>query len=292
MKKRLFFIAIIFCICGEALFSENLVLKETYNSINNLYIDLSYEKLEISNTSNEEIIVEIESNNNTRIPKIEDKNGVLKISTIKKLCFFGNKCTVKVYIPRGLMLEQVVINSASGDIDVSQFYCDELNIMSVSADVVIDEINTSSDSNIASASGEIEISDFSTQNLKVASTSGEINIQDTNTEYLDVKTTSGNISLMNIMYDYFDVKTISGSVEMNAKHEPIAKSTIESASGSVKISFRKAPSFDLEILTTSGRFIDQIDDLSFSPKGIYKKEYNSGGALLKIKTISGSIRIS
>lgn len=294
MKKRIYLVTIIFSIFLQYVFSENLVLKETYdiNSITNLSIDLSFEELEIDSTSNDEFIIEISSNNDKRVPKVENKNGTLSITTIKKLSLFGTSCSIKLYIPKGVILNKVNINSASGSSDLNNFDCETMNVMTASGMLSFEKINVQSDANILSVSGEVNIEDLKTVNLRVVCTNGKISIEDLDSEYLDIKATSSEVVLSDVIFDYFDIKTISGAITLEAKCEPTAKSSIESVSGNIEIEFAKSPSFDLEFLTTSGRLIDEIDTVSLTPRGLYKKSYNFGGAVLSIKTVSGNIRIS
>lgn len=294
MKKRIYLVIIIFSVFFQYVFSENLMLKETYDidSITDLSIDLSFEELEIDSTSNDEFVVEISSNNDKRVPKVENKNGTLSITTIKKLSLFGTNCSIKLYIPRNVILNNVSINTASGNIDVSNFDCDTINVMTASGVMNFDNINVQNDSNILSVSGGINIEDFETVNLRVVCTNGKISIEDLFSEYLDIKATSSNVLLNDVVFDYFDIKTISGDITLEVNSDISAKSSIETISGDIEIEFDKSPSFDLEMQTTSGRLIDEINTLSVNPRGLYKKSYNLGGAVLSIKTISGNVRIS
>ena len=264
----------------------NLAYQSTFNKneIQNLIINLSSEDLIIENTMNEEITIEVYTNNRKRIPDVIKDKDTLSINTKKNLSIrIGEYCKVYVYIPQENSLSKAKIHLSSGNIELPTFKASKLDIVASSGNIkakklLSDECNllcTSGDikietleggeCNMSSSSGNLSFITVKSQSANFKCTSGNIKIASISCEVFSAITTSGNITIKNATADYFTAKGTSGNLEVELCKAPLAESTLFATSGNISLSIPKTDSFSVEAQTTSGTFNDRIKNIKSVP---------------------------
>lgn len=311
LEKLLFSTLLLFTACSFAT-ADNIVSKEYYptDNINELSIDLVYENIEIKGIHGDEFLVEIESNNSKRIPKVSVENSKLVIETQKRTSVFGNKCTVYLYIPNEFYSSNSNIKSTSGDVTIEDFETGSISMNTTSGDIEITSLDVQEDINIVSTSGDIdflygnakvfsakltsgdiELKDFTAEEITCEITSGDIETEKLECDYFSFKTTSGDIDCYNTVCQYFDIRSTSGSVNIKLDNQLEADSSIITNSGAVKVTVPEEMEFQIKASSSSGKLEDNFNDNTYHPKHDFVSKYNGGGVEIQVETTSGNIEL-
>lgn len=310
--KKVFVSSIILCLAAAVFAMPNMIDKKGFSnsSVNNLDFDLSSETVEIKETLDSNITVEIYCNNNRMAPEVKMNGSTLSLTSKAATSFWvALRCTVYVFIPQGMSFDNInlkttsgeikiepalsahsiAIRSTSGEIDVNGgLFADSITVKSTSADIEVKNLDAD-DLIIESTSGEIELSKYTGGTGSLRTTSGDISVLDFAVEYAKFKTTSGDISVKNLDCDYFDFESTSGSQHTTLINAPIAKSKMESSSGSLDITVPAGSHFEVDVHSNSGTFKDGFSNNRFVPRSTFHEKINDGGAVIELSTSSGDI---
>ena len=314
--KRLITGVFLMALAGNLFATPNLIEKKDIEgaSIKNLYVDLASEIIEIYDTADSDIAIEIYCNNKQYVPQVKVNGSSLYITRQKEFnisLFKALRCEVKVFIPREKTFNEIEIETSSGKIKIkTDLYAGKLKVSSSSAEIESENClysdsikikTTSGDINVAKAdadslviestSGEIELVGYTGGTGSLRTTSGEIACAAFAVEYAKFNTNSGRITVKNLDCDYFDSETTSGSQYFVLKNAPIAKSNINSTSGSVDLIVPKSADFEVEVHSNSGSFKSGFSNNRFVPRQSFHEKINAGGAVINVSTTSGSIEL-
>lgn len=251
-KKSHFFITFNgFEFGGDAKLANSYSFKK--DTINKLDTNLLSEAIEISESSNDEVLVEVYSSNNKNLPNAYVENGVLKIekSVYKELNFGGSR-KVRVYLPGSMNLVDSEINVVSGSIKVIGCNFSSLN---------------------------------------VNNTSGSVKIENCNIPQLRVRSTSGSIKIDGA-YDQIDLKGVSGSIKANLTKALTKDSSLSTTSGSIKLTTPRTSNYTIDYNCTSGSYSDDISSFSSGSKKKGTDLIGNGSVNVTLRTTSGSIKVS
>lgn len=251
MKKKFLIFCYMFFL--TVLFAQNTIYSKSFDldDIYEIKINLTSETVELIDYYSSEVLVEVKSNDLNRTPDIRVVNGKLEIQNSFKRSRLGYSCDVLVYIPHDNSLEKIDVNLLSGSIKADSIYAEQIIL--------------------ETKSGSINGNHLDAVDLSVSAASGSINLRD-------------------ISLDYFDVKAMSGSINLELIDAPIATSYISALSGSINLYIPRDADYDLRVNTLSGSFIDEITGFRGNHCD-FEKKYGDGGALIDLKTTSGSVRL-
>ena len=132
-----------------------------------------------------------------------------------KVIFYNANVVLDVYIPQDYR-ENIIIDTASADVDISNLDINNFQCKTASGDLRIESLG-SDNLTLNTASGDVDIVDFS-GNLKADLVSGDIDVGyrvfDNN---VDIKTISGKVKIDLPQYAEFYLKTNTVSGEVVAK---------------------------------------------------------------------------
>ena len=314
--KKILACSILLSVAAMVFALPNLIEKQSFNhmAVNNIDFNLSSEQLEINETFDSNITIEVYCNNNKMAPEISCSGQNLSVvSRLHNSGFLtaGTRCTLIVYIPQGKNFKDVKLQSSSGEIKLkSELTANNIKIQTTSADIEserglfadniflkatsgeVDAKNLDGDTLVVeTSSGDIEIQNYTGGTGTLKATSGSIDVDDFAVEYAKFKTTSGKISVKNLDCDYFDFDSTSGSQYTTLKNPPLAKSKMETTSGSIDITVPEGSSFEIDVHSNSGTFKDGFSNNKFVPRTPFHERINDGGATIEISTSSGSIEL-
>lgn len=202
------------------------------------------------------------------------------------------KMAYDIYIPKNYKNNLDLI-SASGDIYLE----DEIELKNINMSLVSGNINMEKKVNaqnidINITSGDVYLKDVIAKKMKLKSVSGDINIRDNiNIDEISMKSTSGTIETKDIESENVEIETTSGDIEigkitgnLNMKsisgeieiENLIGKSNLKTTSGNISIN-------DFKILEESN-----INSTSGELKIYMNEESNCH---IKTKTVSGNINL-
>ena len=231
---------------------------------------------------------------------------------------FGGDDKVRVLVPASARLEQVQVQTASGNVDVSDVTTDVLDISSRSGDLHVDltdgnvlkraELHTTSgDAEIRLSAKEAQLHSMSgdmrfigaARVLEVSSTSGDVTVElDADVcEKCSVRSVSGDVSCGGAARQV-SAGTTSGDIELNTASEEVS---FASVSGDVDVVSRSSALRSVEGHTTSGDVTIRLQkgvqgaDISFSTTSgdvNQKIPYVANAPLrIRLQTVSGDIDV-
>ena len=211
--------------------AKNIVYNNSfdYKNIESLEVSLTYENLKISQIYGDEIVIEIGSNNNKKIPQVvleqDELSCTLTITSTVKKATLGNSCTVYLYLPQDFFAGCISISLVSGNLQ---------------ADIL------------------------KAQNaLYIKNVSGRTDIAGCSTDYLNAAAISGNLTIQKISAGYFDIKNTSGNIFLELEKALEAKSYVRNVSGKIQI-YYKRDCFASLAMTGESPFTDDSSELLIS----------------------------
>lgn len=178
-----------------------------------------------------------------------------------------------IYLEDEIELKNINFSLASGNINLSKkINAEDIAIKIASGDISFDEISAAK-INLESISGDINLrSNIKSDKINIKSTSGDIEAKDMETENVDISTISGDIEIGNVIGD-LNIKSTSGDIGIESL---IGGASLNTTSGNISINDFKILK-ESNIYSTSGNL------------NIYlNREANCN---IYTKTISGNIKL-
>ena len=287
--------------------SKSLVYEKEFalDSISSIKTNLASEDLFIKPSKNTLFYVEIYCNKNI-YPTVSLRDNQLLLETPNHVSLRNYNCSVHVYIPENTQMDSILLRGSSCDISIGELYsqsikivtssgeisanylcAESIDITASSGDIFAEEIDSDT-CYIKASSGDILINDLDTNEASITSSSGSVELSKCDCEFLECKSTSGDVDVSNIISNELNISTTSGTITVGLDYIPSYASEITTTSGCVYLYVPQDQGFDLVFETTSGSFVDKIEDRKFSPRGEFKDGYYDGGTEIFVETTSGS----
>ncbi len=150
---------------------------------------------------------------------------------------------VKVYLPKDAKLDEIYINTASGDVSLQDFLADTLELQVAYGDLSIENVSVQKASiNMASGNGDIQ--DLNVQNLILKDSYGNITLKNINTsnitDTIDLKKSdmeialaSGKCTVNNLISNTLEINNSYGDV--TGKGFAVTEFNSDLSSGDLKI---------------------------------------------------------
>lgn len=242
---------------------------DVVKNINSIDINLLSEALEIQETTDSKISVQLVGFENNE-PDVTVVSNTLKIQSKKKIkvnfVTFQRKVIVK--LPKGIELSDVDFTCTSGSIKINNCIFTNIHVNSTSGSVSV--YNCKADKfDVRCASGSITFDECAITNIEAKSESGSIKVD-------------GN-------YKGIELRSTSGSIKANLNEPLIQDSELCSTSGSVHLTLPPESGFKVKYNVVSGTYKNSITGTS-GKKG--NETVNGGGPLVELQSASGSIHIN
>lgn len=169
--------------------------------------------------------------------------------------------------------QSLVVESSSGDIDISQLNVEEFSTEASSGDITIDQISVSTNNKMEASSGTIHVKNSSASVFNLGASSGDIILQNVD-GHVEAETSSGSIELNN--------KQVTGNINALA------------SSGDVIVQFDESPrSLAVDFRGSSGEGVIELEGFSYEDKSenIINGKIGSGEYELKVRTSSGDFQL-
>lgn len=218
-----------------------------YGDIYNIKVDTKSSDVKIIPTDNNQITVNVYGQKDQKVNVFLEK-GILNVEYYNEfLCFgFCNMDSyIEIKIPKGYV-DDLVVNTVSGDIYVGDNAMENIKLKSVSGDISIENSNKI---NVTSTSGNVKV--MKAEDLVIKTVSGDLKIN-TVSKSLSAETTSGEVEVERLEINSdSDIKTVSGDVEIGSINNIYVDTS--TLSGDVKIkNNNRLADIVLSIHTTSG----------------------------------------
>lgn len=178
-----------------------------------------------------------------------------------------HRCTVAVTAPPSATVEVTTVSAPA----VISGFDGRTTVKTVSGDVTLSRLATSVD---------------------VKTVSGDVDAKAINAE-LKLKSVSGDMSVVDGSCRRIDAKSVSGEVLLDLDLDPSGTYDVTTVSGDVAVRTISEPNFSIDVNTVSGDLISDFG-LGFEARSGRRRLYEtvgSGGARLRVKTVSGDLRV-
>jgi DUF4097 and DUF4098 domain-containing protein YvlB len=266
---------------------EFTIDKTSVEPIKQININTKLADIEFIEDDNYYVAIDYKYFNEEPEYKVED--GVLKFDDSKAFpnsysISFNIKNTVKIYMPKDADLDRIKLATASGDVTLSDFLADKLDISIAYGDFNMKESSVA-EANINMSSGNSDISNFNVESLDFSNSYGDASFKNINTITPDIEGNSSDSS--------FKVSMASG----NATFDSLAGKTLDirNSYGNITCKGLIIKDFESDLssgnLTVSGSTVDDLDisnsygDVTLTLIGA-SKDY-----MLDLNTSYGSIEV-
>lgn len=175
----------------------------------------------------------------------------IKFAKSGKYNFTKLEKELTVWLPQGMELAGLEIDSVSADVSVAGLVAERAEIDTTSGEIVLDDVTLLKSAKLDSTSGDIRgkfcgsFAEFSADTV-----SGKMELALEGAEKISLDTTSGSINLAaEIAPDTLSVDTVSGDVKL--KLPGAGKIDLDSTSGDIRLTAQSAPDA-LSVDTVSG----------------------------------------
>lgn len=188
-------------------------------------------------------------------------------------------------VPETVTLHDLVIRSASAEINTSDLAVETLSVSTASGDMSIG--CTANAVKLNSASGNIELTQKGkSDEISMNTASGKINAELSQADQVELESVSGKINVTAASVDSLSVKATSGAVSGTLEATP-SECKLRAVSGDVTLILPDSPDFTAKISTASGDF---ESDFALKKAGnLYT--CGSGSGNIDIETASGDVSI-
>lgn len=132
---------------------------------------------------------------------------------------------IRIYLPKESKFDNIRITDASGDVNITGFIADELDVTVSYGDFTMKEA-AAVDADITLSSGSSKISDFQVSELEFTNSYGNASFNDINTtplrlpedtlwEYFNVTMSSGDVKIMGLISNSIDITNSYGDITMD-----------------------------------------------------------------------------
>ena len=253
---------------------NNLIFRESYRlaDVQNLVMALNSENVEIKNFRGYKVTVEAYSNNINKSPVIKRSNKSIIIEHSKEHFYKADYCNIVVFIPYDFQMNSFDYISDSGNLNAEQLWAGKFSLRSNTGNISIAQAITRDTLSITSSTGSVKIGNFQG-------------------EYFEISSENGGIEMNNVQAEYFSASSGSGEIFVQLNDAPVASSQLKNNRGSITLEIPATENFNLQVLSNSGVFRDNIKEIRKSARGEHDFKYNEGGATLTLQTSSGDITL-
>jgi DUF4097 and DUF4098 domain-containing protein YvlB len=254
-------------------------MKQGETAFTSLNINCKLRHVEITATEDGDCGYEIKS---TRFSKIihEIKGATLYITEkLNRLFIFTfffdmlrglSKFDIKIKIPKNRKLDVVTLKNTSGNTTVKEIRCIMVDMRATSGNISF-AAGSAEQFRAGQTSGRLNIDGCQLENAEIKNTSGKVEISQARMRGLAVSTTSGKVGFTGDLTGYAEIKSTSGGIDLDLT--------------------AKKQNYDLNIDVLSGNiYID--GQKQPRQKGIRHSKDNAGRNELRVKTISGHVRLN
>ncbi len=233
--------------------------------------------------------VEIDYNYFEEEPDYKLEDGVLSFDDARSFpesysVSFNINNSVKIYFPKDSGLDRIKLDNASGDISLTGFAADQLDVSVAYGNLAIKDASAA-ETDINISSGNSDISKFYTDNLKYSNSYGNSDFTDINTgasvlesgeENRSVKLSmsSGNCNISGLNVNTVDISNSYGNITCKGLFADNFESDL--SSGSLKVTDSRADDMDIS---------NSYGNVTLALKG------EAGDFMLDLNTSYGSISV-
>ena len=209
-------------------------------------------------------------------------NGILNMvsKAIRNVAnTFINDAPIRIEVPDGQM-QEIELNSRSGDIECSCAMARKMTVRSTSGDVTLEPVTekTAENLRVSTVSGEAEVHG-SAMDADISSMSGDVTV-DGVFEKLEIKSTSGDVEFTGSVLD-LAAASISGDADMTVENSSLKRITAKSTSGDVEITLPAGlNSVHAECSTVSGDCLSRVSDAG-----------RDAAVQIRAKSVSGDVTV-
>lgn len=224
--------------------------------------------------------------------ELVEEKGQLRIRWTREKTFRGKMFLKKhlvVEVPQGVRLEEVRVENVSGPTYLSGIGGDSMRVNTVSGLVECGGLQ-GENLRVESVSGHVELREVSARELRVSNTSGRVFLHGFGAECLRAETVSGSLSAWG-NGENLRLSTVSGPLSLQVGQYP-KQGRLHTVSGPMEVALPQGePGFTAEYSSISGGFSSQFPLTGDLGKRKGRAVYLSGGAMLRMDTVSGPIRL-
>ncbi|MGL5676592.1 MAG: DUF4097 family beta strand repeat-containing protein [Cellulosilyticaceae bacterium] len=278
-------------VSGQQSNKRSEVYTQTLDGIEVIDIEAISEEVIVEAVDGTEIVVTQSTNyelqKDERI-KIDISKGKLSIKKPNKGIIhvprWNAQETIHIALPKTYE-NTLRVKSVSGDIDLYNVKTTDMKVISTSGEVALRDVSAT-EMEIRTTSGNIDVSEVEVNVLTIGTTSGDVEVEG-DIENIKVGTVSGEAMLKGA-YGLINVNSTSGDVGI-ISNSAIEKLDVVTISGDVELEVPKDSQFEVTLHSVSGKLKGDIIDRDVKSGESFV--YGNGKNQFTIRTTSGKAEI-
>lgn len=235
------------------------ISEENIGAFTDISVDADYANIKLIASDKYAIDIQL---NDGQTPDWTITNGKLSVNThtvggfqIGIMNFNMGESYVKIYVPENAALENVTLNTSSGDISLTDAEISRLKVDNAYGKLVMDNVK-SGEADIKMSAGSVTIDGGETGFLKIKNSYGSIKADGFTSRGTDIHASSGSIKLRGVLTGENSISDSYGSVlfETSAGEQDYAYE-LSTAYGSIKVN-GKTRGGDVSRSADSGNTLD------------------------------------
>ena len=199
----------------------------------------------------------------------------------------GEPTYLEVMIPARASLD---IGAVSADVDVQQMAGRNLEVASVSGNVIV-TASSPGQASFENVSGDTTLK-ITSNKVEVQSVSGDIDLQGGLSGEVQLETVSGNATLAAKRLERLEFSSVSGDARLQAGLAPNGVIEIESLSGGVSVTLARPLDANLDIETFSGSINSAVGTIKreeYGPGRTLNAKIGQGTGRIRVESFSGDV---
>lgn len=174
-----------------------------------------------------------------------------------------------VLIPEDMPLDRICVDTASGEVFISQVDAKEVEVNGVSGDVSLTDVR-----NMKTVKAEVVSSRVTV-------------VTEEKLDSAAVETVSGGVDITAGGVDSFEITTVSGTVCVAVAQESKCDGEIETVSGGVTVRLPEEAGYRIDYSSVSGTFSSELECTVNGER----YERGDGGCRIEVDTVSGNLEV-
>jgi len=142
------------------------------------------------------------------------KKSIKKFFSLDLSNFFRENEYIKVYLPKGALLDSLKIDADAGNININNIPINDIYIDSDFGDITINNLKTINMS-VANNAGNLTCKKIDAEQIILNSDFGDMSLKDINTNSINIESNAGNVTLNNCNTKNLSVQSDFGNVSAN-----------------------------------------------------------------------------
>lgn len=234
---------------------SGLAVRWVKGKVNITLVDGPTQEIKITEYANEPLAQEdrLALSSSGGVLQIKWKDEFVSLKWLNRL-----KKNLHIEVPKALAADMQTLScdTAVGDITVKALQAETMRLASAAGNITVTDC-TGGNLSVNSVSGILRLKQISCESLLFSSDTGDILAEEVKAEKINYATTSGIVELKGISAENLTGRAVSGKADISCEKPP-QEMALESVSGNISVCLPKVAGFRIHCASISGKFFSDF----------------------------------